>query len=122
MGKYADILELKAEIDLITEEIEQLPTLLSEADLNTRRRGARLIKMLEASRSKCIAEHSRLCEELEAIKKEDPEIFSMIYWHDIKGKPWRRVFDITCEGLMSDYPEVYCKKMVSRYLRKRGYE
>ena len=122
MGKFSNIPVLKAEIELITEEIEQIKALLAEMDLNTRRRGKQLLRLLESSRSKCIAERLKLCEELEAIKKEDPEIFSMIYWHDLKGKSWAEVFNITCKGFISYYPECYCKKAVFRYLRKRGYE
>ncbi|MBE6108793.1 MAG: hypothetical protein E7194_00065 [Erysipelotrichaceae bacterium] len=108
-------------IEQLSDEIKNYARDLAEADIRLKPKYRELIACLEESRSQYIAEYSALENELKAIKADDPEVYEMIYWHDLKRKNWRQVFDITCSGLMCDYPEVFCKKIVFRYLEKHGY-
>ena len=119
MKRYSAIAFLKAESELITKEIEQLTALCAGADLDIKRQHPQLLRLLESSRNECDKEYFRLCEELEAIKEEDPEIFTMIYLHDMKHRTWREVFNKTCKGIMCLYPESYCKNIVVRYLKRK---
>lgn len=90
-------------------------------DLNNRQRVTYLIKLLESSRSRCIAEHSKLGDALTEIKRDDPEVYAMIYWHDLNGKTWNQTFYKVCPDLLYSQPDTFCKKKVAAYLQKKGF-
>lgn len=103
MSKYEILPVLKL-------EIEQLEQLIKCHDLTA----------LKQSRAQLIREHNSLIRELAQIKNEDPEVYQLIYWHDLKQKDWYETYEKVCCGMYHAYPDDYCRKKINRYLKKHG--
>lgn len=78
-----------------------------------------LIELLERSKRKTIREHNGRAKELKEIKKDNEEVYSLIYWHDLQGKSWRECFDKVFPDLWSEDPASFTNHIVSRYLNNR---
>lgn len=78
-----------------------------------------LIELLERSKRKTIREHNGRAKELKEIKKDNEEVYSLIYWHDLQGKTWRECFDKVFPDLWSEDPASFTNQIVRRYLNNR---
>lgn len=116
MTKYSALRFLPIEIKSLCLEIEETVKPLTLCGLDPD--ADPCIALLNRSKTDCISQYNALMDELKAIQADDPEIYKYIYLHDLKGYTWLQVCNKS--GLYTMCPEAYCRKLVVRYLERKG--
>ena len=112
MKSFSNLRVTRSNLEAIALEIEQYKQ-TGNAD--------RIIAILEQSRAKTIREHNAMLRELKAIKADNEEVYRLIYWHDLQGKPWRECFRRVYPDLYSSDPASSAFQIVRRYLLRYEY-
>lgn len=114
-------------IEPLRKEIEQLQDLADKYQLELERCDdpkaqqsfKRLIEKIYSIQSKLAAKRKAIIQDLEHIKKIDPEVYGYLYWHDVKRQSWDAAFYKTTPELMSIDPHEYARKRVYKFLAKQ---
>ena len=96
----------RMEIDLLDQTIQELE------DNKT------LVDTLRQHRKDVVREHNALVNELNRIREDDPEVYRIIYWHDIRGRSWTETFNKVYPDMLSIDPVSYARKRLIRYMNK----
>lgn len=120
MSIFSDIPNLKDETDLLTGLIDKYEKLFAGSPSGSESVTRQCMEKLRSTRDQCAAEYAALMESLNRIREDDPEVYELILWHDVKGCSWHKTYIKACDGLYSLCSPDYGRIRVYRYLKKHG--
>lgn len=119
MTKFAKVPTLKIELEQFDEMERTYEKLFSSDEKAAQESKRKCFDRIRKSRDQCIDEYTSLMNELRAIEQDNPEVYEMIYWHDIKGLSWESTSSKVLKDLRPYYGYDYCRSKVYKYLKRR---